>query len=203
MTFKPDFENLNSKQNNPCHSVIREIKKFKHGSRINFSIFTSLMVSLYIMDHTEIIYDLGIPMCIYFIVNILMYKVTIDGKLKLIKQNDLTSFENNIIEMIEECNTIVKYGKSVLSKINKDNVPTNRFNDVYKQYELFNTNVKLLQADIFRESIRTKHFEHKLSLIQFENYYKFIRKIRRCGKISVQLSLMFDCLRRDYPNMFK
>ena len=192
-----------SNKQNPCNGVIHEIKKFKHGTQVAFTIFFLLMSSLSITCHNDMMYTLGMPICIYVIINILLYKITIDGKLKLIKQNDLTAFENNIIEMIDECNRIKELGKSVLSKINEQVVPANRLVDVHNQYTIFIRSVSLLDIQEFKESIRTKHFEQKLSILQFEVYYKFHRKLIKCNKTSVKLSLMLECMSVDYPDMFK
>jgi hypothetical protein len=61
----------------------------------------------------------------------------------------------------------------------------------------------MLDIQEFKESIRAKHFEQKLSILQFEMYYKFYRKLQKCNKASVKLSLMLECMSVDYPDMFK
>lgn len=203
MDSKLKIEHFNGNKRNPCNGVIHEINKFKHGAQVAFSVFFLLMSSLSISGHTDMMYDLGMPICIYVIINILMYKVTIDGKLKLVKSNDLTAFENNIFEMIDECNRITELGKSVLVKINEQVVPANRLVEVHNQYTIFIRTVSMLDIQEFKESIRSKHFEQKLSILQFEAYYKFHRKIIKCNKASVKLSLMLECMSVDYPDMFK
>ena len=126
-----------------------------------------------------------------------------DGKLKLIKPNDLTAFENAIFEMIDECNRILELGKTVLSNIDENVIPTGTLVDIHDQYNLFVQSVSMLDSLEFKKSIKSKHFEQKISTLQFEEYYKFYRKLLKCNNASLKLMLMLECTNTKYPNMFK
>lgn len=203
MESNQKFNLFNDNKRNPCVGAIHEIKKFKHGTRISFAIFFLLVSSLAIVGHVDLIYDFGMPICIYALSNILLFKITMDGKLKLIKPNDLTAFENDIFEMIDECSRILELGKTVLSNIDETVIPTGTLVGIHDQYELFARSVSELDSLEFKKSISSKHFEQKITMLQFEGYYKFYRKLIRCNNASMKLKLIIECTNTKYPDMFK
>ena len=203
MESNQKFNLFNDNKRNPCTGAIHEIKKFRHGTRAVCVIFFLLVSSLVIVGHADLIYDFGMPICVYAISNILLFKIIMDGKLRLIKPNDLTAFENAIFEMIDECNRILELGKTVLSNIDETVIPTGMLVDIHDQYNLFVQLVSMLDSSEFKKSIKSKQFEQKISTLQFEGYYKFYRKLIKCNNASMKLMLMLECTNTKYPNMFK
>jgi glycerol-3-phosphate cytidylyltransferase-like family protein len=157
------IDQFSSNKRNPCNGVIHEIKKFKHGTQVAFTIFFLLMSSLSITDHTDMMYTLGMPICIYVIINILLYKITIDGKLKLIKQNDLTTFGKlKTVNTGMQTKLREQYAKEL-----KIDVPPVLFKGVFGAPNLFERGIlnDKLKAE-FNVRKASMHWENPENLVQ-------------------------------------